>query len=83
MLLNAMAQAVEPTDGIPLLERALAIDRQRLGARHPETASTEANLAGMFLNTGRNDECIRAIRDAMSVFEESLGPTIRVPRSPA
>jgi tetratricopeptide (TPR) repeat protein len=74
VILNALAQAVGQNEGIPLLERALAIDRQRLGARHPETASTEANLAGMLLNAGRADECIRAIRDAMEIFEESLGP---------
>jgi tetratricopeptide (TPR) repeat protein len=71
--LNALAHFVPPAEGIAMLERALAIDRRALGPRHPEAASTEANLAGMLLNAGRVDAAIRAGRDALAIFEETLG----------
>jgi tetratricopeptide (TPR) repeat protein len=71
--LNALAHFVSPAEGIAMLERALAIDRRTLGTRHPEAASTEANLAGMLLNAGRIDAAIRAARDALGIFEETLG----------
>jgi tetratricopeptide (TPR) repeat protein len=71
--LNALAHFVPPAEAIAMLERALAIDRRTLGSRHPEAASTEANLAGMLLNAGRIDAAIRAGRDALGVFEQTLG----------
>jgi tetratricopeptide (TPR) repeat protein len=72
--LNALAQLVDVKEGIPLLERAAAIDRRAMGARHPQTASTEANLAGLLVNARRNDEAIRIASDALSIFQETLGP---------
>ena len=72
--LNALATVVEPKDAIPLLQRALTIDRHALGLRHPEAASTEANLAGRLALAGRLDEAIRAATDALSIFQETLGP---------
>jgi len=72
--LNALATAIEPKDAIPLLQRALAIDRRALGPRHPEAASTEANLAGSLALSGRLDEAIKAASDALSIFQETLGP---------
>lgn len=71
--LNALAQAVAPEDAIPLLERALAIDRRALGQRHPQAASTEAELAGRLAVTGRFTEAIRAGSEALSIFQETLG----------
>ena len=72
--LNALSHVVELKEGIAMLERAMGIDRRVLGARHPQTASTEANLAGLLVNAKRNDEAIRLATGAMSVFEETLGP---------
>jgi tetratricopeptide (TPR) repeat protein len=72
--LNALALVVEPAEGIPLLQRALAIDRRELGARHPQTATTEANLAGMLVHAARYDEALAAAAEALSVFGETLGP---------
>jgi tetratricopeptide (TPR) repeat protein len=72
--LNALAQLVDVKDGIPMLTRALEIDRRVLGVRHPETATTEANLAGLLVNADRNDEAIHAATDALSIFQETLGP---------
>lgn len=71
--LEALALDVEPAEAIPLLQRALAINRRELGARHPQTATTEANLAGKLLNTGQTDAAIPMIREAMAIFEERLG----------
>lgn len=72
--LNALAQVEGPTEGIPLLQRALAIDRRELGPRHPQTATTEANLAGMLVHAGRYDEALAAAAEALSIFGETLGP---------
>src|SRR5450755_531943 len=44
--LNALALALGPETGIPLLTRAVAIDRRVWGERHPETATAETNLSG-------------------------------------
>jgi tetratricopeptide (TPR) repeat protein len=71
--LNALAQLVDAAEAIPLLERALAIDRRTLGARHPETATTEGNLAGLLVDTARNEEAIRLATEALAVFRQTLG----------
>lgn len=71
--LEALANDVEPAQAIPLLQRALALNRREMGARHPQTATTEANLAGKLLNAGQTDIAIRMVREAMAIFEERLG----------
>jgi tetratricopeptide (TPR) repeat protein len=72
--LNALAVLVDEKEGIPMLERALAIDRRLLGERHPETSTAEANLAGLLLNAGRTDRALALARDALAAFLETLGP---------
>ena len=71
--LSALARVVSASEGVGLLERALAIDRRRLGARHPQTATVATNLAELLLASKRVDEAERYSRDAISIFEESLG----------
>jgi tetratricopeptide (TPR) repeat protein len=71
--LNALALAVGPREGIPLLERAIAINRRAWGERHPETATTETNLAGLLLAAGRAAEAVRLGRAALAAFEATLG----------
>jgi tetratricopeptide (TPR) repeat protein len=73
IVLSVLAQMVELREGIPLLQRALSINRRALGVRHPETATTDANLAGMLLNAGRSKESAQASGEALSIFEETLG----------
>ena len=72
--LNALAVLVEPKEGIAMLERALTIDRRLLGERHPETSTTEANLAGRLLDNGRTDAALRLANAALAAFEDTLGP---------
>ncbi len=72
--LNALALALGPEQGIPLLTRALAIDRRAYGERHPETATTESNLSGLLLAAGRAPESVRVGRSALTGFESTLGP---------
>jgi tetratricopeptide (TPR) repeat protein len=72
VVLNALGVTVP--DGIPLLERALTINRKGLGERHPETATTLANLAGLYLNANRPDLAIRAADTALGIYTETLGP---------
>jgi hypothetical protein len=64
---------VDPKEGIALLQRALAIDRSVLGPRHPQTATTETNLAGKLVNAGRWDDGLAAGAEALSIFGETLG----------
>ena len=72
--LNALAQVIEIPEGVALLHRALAIDRTALGPQHPQTATTEANLAGLLVNARRYDEALAASAEALSIFLETLGP---------
>jgi tetratricopeptide (TPR) repeat protein len=72
--LNALAKLVDAAAAIPLLDRALAIDRRILGARHAETATTEANLAGLLADTPRNEEAVRLATEALAVFRQTVGP---------
>lgn len=71
--LNSLALTLEPREGLPLLRRALAIDRAVYGARHPETATTEANLCGLLLATGRAQDAVSMGTAAVAAFEATLG----------
>jgi tetratricopeptide (TPR) repeat protein len=71
--LNALSKIVEPPEAIQALERALAINRRVLGTMHAETATTEANLAGLLADTPRNAEAIRLASEALNVFEHTVG----------
>jgi tetratricopeptide (TPR) repeat protein len=72
--LNALALVSEPREAVPLLERAVAIDRQRWGEKHPETATAESNLSGELLAAGRVPESVRLGAQALRNFEATLGP---------
>jgi tetratricopeptide (TPR) repeat protein len=72
--LNALALVDDPPAAVPLLERALAINRRAWGEKHPETATTEVNLSGELLATGRVVEAIRIGTLALANFEATLGP---------
>jgi tetratricopeptide (TPR) repeat protein len=72
--LNSLAVLLDPKEGIPLLERALTIDRRLLGERHPETATVETNLSGLLLDGGKPDAALRLAMSALAAFEETLGP---------
>ena len=72
--LNALALVSEPPAAIPLLERALQINRKSWGETHPETATTEANLSGELLAAGQTAEAVRIGRLALAGFEATLGP---------
>jgi hypothetical protein len=72
--LQVLARIVGPPEGIGTPERVLAINRERLGARHPQTASVEAARTGLLLSVPRADEAERYSREAIAIFEENLGP---------
>lgn len=72
--MEALAQDVPPEEGIALLRQAAVLNRHNFGARHPQTGTTEANLAGLLLNANLPKEAIQPARDALSIFEEALGP---------
>ena len=70
--LNALSRVVDLREAIALLDRAIDIDRRRLGARHPETATLELSLAGLLLKAGHADQAAQSAARAMSIFEEAL-----------
>jgi tetratricopeptide (TPR) repeat protein len=70
---QVLGQVVDPAEGIAALRRSFAINRSLLGARHPETATIEANLAGVLLDANAVDESVRLITEAISILEETMG----------
>ena len=56
LILNALALDVKPDEGIPYLQRALAIDRARLGDRDPATVLTAVQLSKLLVAAGRVDD---------------------------
>jgi tetratricopeptide (TPR) repeat protein len=70
---QVLGQIVDPTEGVAVLRRSFGIDRSVLGARHPETATVEANLAGVLLDANAVDESVRLITEAISILEETMG----------
>jgi len=72
----------ESQDAIALLERALSINRSKLGSRHHETATVESNQANLLLGAGKWDDAARLSRNVLSVFEETFGkesPRVEIP----
>jgi tetratricopeptide (TPR) repeat protein len=70
---QVLGQIVDPTEGTAVLRRSFGINRSLLGARHPETATVEANLAGVLLDANAVDESVRLITEAISILEETMG----------
>lgn len=73
VLLNLLGQTLAPVNAIPLLQRALAINRRLLGAQHPEVGATEQLLAAAMTSAGRAQEAVGPARDAVSILETKLG----------
>ncbi len=71
--LIALALVTEPRPALPLLQRALAINRKRWGERHPETATAETNLVGPLLAAGRVDDAVAMGGRALAGFEGTVG----------
>ena len=47
LILNLLAQVVPPKEALPLLQRALAIDQQKLGPHDPQTIEDASRLAAL------------------------------------
>ena len=71
--LNSLALVSEPQIAVPLLQRALSINRRSWGENHPETATTEVNLSGELLAIGHIKEAIEMGELALANFEATLG----------
>ena len=56
LILNALALDVKPEEGIPYLQRALEIDRARLGDRDAATRQAARALAALLRQTGKSGE---------------------------
>jgi tetratricopeptide (TPR) repeat protein len=73
LLLNELAQQVDPTQGIEYLQRALEIDRAQVGERDPATILTRLNLSKTLLAAGRADDAVEAARAALGAAEGAFG----------
>ncbi|HEY3840001.1 MAG TPA: tetratricopeptide repeat protein [Bryobacteraceae bacterium] len=73
MILNVLAQVVEPAEAIPLLHRALALDRKIYGAGHPETGGVDQLLAQSLLATGKAADAVAPAGEAFSILSTKLG----------
>ncbi|MDE3194823.1 MAG: tetratricopeptide repeat protein [Acidobacteriota bacterium] len=71
--LNSLALVLGPREAVPLLQRALGIDRRVWGEKHPETATTEVNLSGELQASGRFTEAVQIGVAALANFEATLG----------
>lgn len=58
----------------PLYRRAIAINEQQLGPRHPHVASPLNELAELYYRQGKYAEAELHYRQALSVLEQALGP---------
>jgi len=57
----------------PLLQRALAIAEEQVGASHPETATGLSNLALLYHQQGRYAEAEPLLQRALAIAEEQVG----------
>ncbi len=74
MILNVLAQTVQPAEAIPLLRRALLLDRTLFGIAHPEVGAVDQLLAAALLATGKTAEALGPAREALSILQTKLGP---------
>jgi CHAT domain-containing protein/tetratricopeptide (TPR) repeat protein len=58
---------------IALYRRALAINEQTLGAKHPDLAANLTNLANVYEGQGKYPEAERVHRRALEIREQALG----------
>ena len=56
LVLSLLAQVVPPKEAVPLLERALSIDQQDLGAANPQTLQDVRKLAALLRAAGQPGE---------------------------
>ena len=57
-----------------LFESALAVRKSELGDRHPHTATSMNNLAGLYESMGQYDRALPLFEQAVDIAEEVLGP---------
>lgn len=62
LVLNMLASVVSPKEGVPLLSRALEIDKAALGPSHPQTLSDVRKLAALLRETGRTSDATQLER---------------------
>jgi tetratricopeptide (TPR) repeat protein/transcriptional regulator with XRE-family HTH domain len=60
-------------EGEPLLQRALALREQLLGAQHRETATSLGNLAIFYLQQGKYSQAEPLYQQALAIKEQVLG----------
>jgi len=58
---------------LPLFEVALEIWKLELGDRHPDTATSLNNLAGLYKSMGQYDRALPLYEQAVDILEEVLG----------
>ena len=73
LILNTLALNLEPKEGVACLERALQIDRAKLGERDPATMLTELNLSKLLLAAGQLNAALETARAALAASQAAFG----------
>lgn len=55
--------------------QALSVRKRQLGAEHPDTLTTSANLAALYFDEGRSDQAGRLMESVLAVRERVDAPT--------
>jgi tetratricopeptide (TPR) repeat protein len=63
LILKSLALVTPPAEAVPLLERALAIDRQQFGPQSAQSIGDARRLATLLRATGRSPEASRLERE--------------------
>jgi tetratricopeptide (TPR) repeat protein len=74
MALTIVAKLLPPKEALPLFERALALQEQRLGPKHPALATTLNNLGQAHVDASDDANAIVAYARALAIAEAALGP---------
>ena len=64
-----------PTDGIPLLERALAISEKKFGPESAEAATALASLGNTRAEAGQFEPALASLKRSLQIREKILPPT--------
>jgi tetratricopeptide (TPR) repeat protein len=62
LILNLLAQVVSQKEAVPLLQRAVSIDRDKLGLQDSRTLQDVRKLAGLLRAVGQGDEAAKLER---------------------
>ena len=74
---NVLRAAGRYDDALIEFEKATALDREGLGAEHPNTRLNEIGIAGVYIHTARFREAADLLTETIASLEDTLGENHR------